>query len=189
MGETMPRGGLCLRRTVVLIGMMGAGKSAIGRALATRLGVPLKDSDETIVERARMSIAEIFERDGEAFFRDKESRVIRSLLDGPPCVLSTGGGAWLSPANRATISARAAVVWLKADLDLLWSRVRHRDTRPLLRTPDPRATLAALLAEREPHYAQAEFTLEVQKGWSVQDTTGAVLDLLTEAGVVLQEAA
>ncbi|MEM6609635.1 MAG: shikimate kinase [Pseudomonadota bacterium] len=189
MGETMPRTGMHLRRTVVLVGMPGAGKSAVGRALSAALNVELRDSDAAIVERARLPIAEIFERYGEAFFRDREGQVIRSLLGGPPCVLSTGGGAWLSAENRAVISAEAAVVWLKADLSLLWSRVRHRDTRPLLLTDDPKATLAELFARRTPHYANAEFMLEVKPNWSITQTTDAVLDLLRRAGVVSEDAA
>lgn len=189
MGDSVPSDGLRLTRTVVLVGMMGAGKTAIGRALSARLGVELKDSDAEIVESARMSIAEIFERDGEAFFRDKEARVIARLLDGPPCVLSTGGGAWLSPANRRMISDRAAVVWLEADLDLLWSRVRHKDTRPLLRTADPRATLAELLEARTPAYREAAIRVTVRKSWSIAQTTQAVLTALKAAGVVAEVAA
>ena len=173
-----------LLRTVVLVGMPGAGKSAIGRTLAAMLDVPLKDSDAVIVERARASIAEIFERYGEDFFRAREAEVIASLMDGPPCILSTGGGAWLSEKNRVAISEVAAVVWLKADHELLWSRVRHRDSRPLLLTADPKATLAELQDIREPHYAKAAFTLEVQAGWSIQETTGAVMALLKEEGVI-----
>ncbi|MEM9754440.1 MAG: shikimate kinase, partial [Pseudomonadota bacterium] len=144
MGETLPNTRLQLRRTVVLVGMPGAGKSAVGRALAAELGVDLRDSDTAIVERARLAIDEIFAKHGEAFFREKEAQVIQSLLVGPPCVLSTGGGAWLNPETRAALAGAAAVVWLKADLELLWSRVRHRDTRPLLRTVDPKATLSEL---------------------------------------------
>lgn len=185
MGGTMPEGKRqVLRRTVVLVGMPGAGKSAIGRTLAERLGVALKDSDAVIVERARASIAEIFERDGEMFFRARESEVIKSLLEGEPCILSTGGGAWLSEANRAAVASIAAVVWLQADLELLWSRVRHRDTRPLLLTDDPKATLAELQAVREPHYAKAEFRLAVAADWSINETTDAVMALLQAEGVI-----
>jgi shikimate kinase len=106
------------------------------------------------------------------------------LLDGPPCILSTGGGAWLSEENRRAISAVAAVVWLKADLELLWSRVRHRDTRPLLMTENPKETLAELQAKREPHYALAEYVLEVQRPWSIEQTTDAVMALLQNEGVI-----
>lgn len=177
--------GAKLARTVVLVGMPGAGKSAVGRALAERLGAQLRDSDAEIEARARLTIAEIFERDGEPFFRARESEVLASLLDGAPCVLSTGGGAWLSEKNRAVITARAAVIWLKADLELLWSRVGHRDTRPLLRTADPKSTLTELKALREPAYAMAQYTLEVSEAWSVDETTQAALDLLEAGGEIV----
>jgi shikimate kinase len=188
MRETTPhshrRRPVRLLRTVVLIGMMGAGKTAVGRALATRLGVEMRDSDAEIVASAQLSIPEIFDRYGEAFFREKESAVIARLLDGAPCVLSTGGGAWLSEANRRLLTGRAAVLWLEADLDLLWSRVRHKTTRPLLRTPDPRATLAEIYAERRPVYALAPHRVTVAPDWSIEETAGRVLDELARAGAV-----
>lgn len=185
MGKSVPDAvSVKLRKTIVLVGMPGAGKSAIGRRLADRLDASLKDSDASIEARARATIAEIFERDGEAFFRAREAEVIASLLEGPPCILSTGGGAWLSADNQKLLRERAAVMWLKADLELLWARVRHRDTRPLLRTEDPKATLAALQATREPEYAKAEFTLEVVSNWSIDQTTDAVETVLKDAGVI-----
>lgn len=176
--------GMILRRTLVLVGMPGAGKSAIGRTLAARLGVTMRDSDAEIEARARRTIAEIFARDGEDFFRRKEGEVIASLLKGPPCVLSTGGGAWLSEANRKMIGARAAVLWLRADLDLLWARVKHRDTRPLLRTADPKATLAKLFEVRQPAYATAPHVVDVAPAWSIEETTDAVQAALIAAGVI-----
>ena len=145
-----------LRKSVALIGMMGAGKTAVGTALARRLSVPFLDSDAEIEAAARMEIAEIFARDGEAFFRRKEAQVIARLVQGPPCVLSTGGGAWLQEENRRTIRAHGVAVWLDADPEVLWQRVRHKDSRPLLRTADPRATLEALHDERRPVYARAD---------------------------------
>lgn len=184
MGKTVPKDRLILRKPLVLIGMMGAGKSAVGRALAERLGVEIRDSDAEIEASARLSIAEIFERYGEPFFREKEAAVIARLLEGPPCVLSTGGGAWLSESTRALLLPRAAVVWLEADLDLLWSRVRHKSTRPLLRTPDPKATLAELLAARTPAYALAPLKVAVKPGWSIEDTAGKVLETLRRDGAV-----
>mgnify|MGYP000324278889 CR=1 FL=1 len=188
MGETTPqsreRRRERLLRTVVLVGMMGSGKTAVGRALATRLGVAMRDSDAEIVTSAQLSIAEIFERYGEPFFREKESAVIARLLDGPPCILSTGGGAWMSDANRRLLTGRASVLWLKADLDLLWTRVRHKTTRPLLRTATPRATLAALLTERDPVYALAPLSVHVQPSWSIEDTAGHVMAELARAGAV-----
>ncbi len=185
MGETTPKPELTLHRTVVLVGMMGAGKTAIGRALATRLGVEMRDSDAEIVDSARMTIEEIFSRYGEAFFREKEGQVIARLLEGPPCVLSTGGGAWLSEDNRAMMNAKASVLWLQADLDLLWARVRHKTTRPLLRTADPKATLAKLLEGRAPLYALAPLCVHVDPTWSIEATTDRVLEHLIAAGVIM----
>jgi shikimate kinase len=182
MGESVPDLDLRLRKTVVLIGMMGAGKTAVGRALAGRLGVPMRDSDAEIVERARLSIAEIFERYGEPFFREKETQVIARLLDSAPCILSTGGGAWMSERNRALMTERAAVVWLQADLDLLWSRVRHKATRPLLRTDDPRRTLAEILEARTPVYSLAPLRVQVKPAWSIADTAEHVLRRLVADG-------
>jgi shikimate kinase len=171
-----------LTRTVVLVGMMGAGKTAVGRALAARIGVPFIDSDTEIEAAAQMSIAEIFERDGEAFFRGREAAVISRLLAGAPCVLSTGGGAYMAAANRAAISERGVAVWLKADLDLLWERVRHKSTRPLLQTEDPRGTLARLLEEREPIYGEAQITVAARADWSVEQMAAAVHAVLVDAG-------
>ena len=157
-----------LRKTVVLVGMMGAGKTAVGHALARALGVPFLDSDEEIVKAAQMSVAEIFARDGEPFFRARESEVIARLLSGPPAVVSTGGGAFMGAQNREMIARLGVSVWLKADLELLWNRVRHKNTRPLLRTPDPKRTLSELLALREPVYAQAQITVEAEPALSIE---------------------
>lgn len=188
MGETTPQSregqGERLRRTVVLVGMMGAGKTAVGRALATRLGVEMRDSDAEIVASSQLSIAEIFERYGEPFFREKESAVIARLLEGPPCILSTGGGAWMSEGNRRLLTERASVLWLKADLELLWSRVRHKTTRPLLRTATPKATLSALNAARTPVYALAPLSVHVQPDWSIEETAEHVIAELARAGAV-----
>jgi shikimate kinase len=181
MGESAPELDARLLRTVVLIGMMGAGKTAVGRALAARLGVPMRDSDAEIVERSQLSIAEIFERYGEPFFRDKETQVIARLLEGPPCVLSTGGGAWMSERNRALLTEKAAVLWLEADLELLWTRVRHKTSRPLLRTADPRQSLADILAQRSPVYALAPLRIQVRPDWSITETAGHVLRILIAA--------
>ncbi|MEM9796928.1 MAG: shikimate kinase [Pseudomonadota bacterium] len=171
-----------LRRPVVLVGMMGSGKTAVGTALAARLGVPFRDSDEALVEASRMTIAEIFERDGEAFFRARETEVLRRLLDMGPGILSTGGGAFLREENRAAIDAAAVSLWLKADADLLWARVKHRTTRPLLMTDDPRGTLERLLAERTPHYARAALAVQARPGYAIEDMVDRVVDTLREAG-------
>ena len=156
-----------LLKTVVLVGMMGAGKTAIGTALSRNLGVALLDSDEEIVRAATRSIAEIFDRDGEPFFRLKEAQVIARLLRDAPCVLSTGGGAFMAGGNRAEIAAHGVSVWLRADLDLLWARVRNKTTRPLLRTPNPRETLAALYQKRTPVYALADLAVDAEPDLSV----------------------
>jgi shikimate kinase len=178
-----------LKKTVVLVGMPGSGKTAVGTALARRLGVEFRDSDEEIVKAANRSIAEIFERDGEAFFREKEAQVIARLLSGPPGVLSTGGGAFLQQANRAAISRQGVSVWLNAELELLWTRVRHKDTRPLLRTRDPKATLDALYRARVPFYAEADLTVKSLSGGSVENMTDRVIAALATRPDVLEEAA
>lgn len=175
-----------LKRTVVLVGMMGAGKTAVGTAVARALGVPLLDSDDEIARAAQMNLADIFVRDGEEFFRARESEVLLRLLSGNPCVLSTGGGAFLAPQNRAAISECAVSVWLKADLELLWQRVRHKTTRPLLRTPDPKGTLSALLAARAPVYALADVVVDAQADFSIEEMAGRVIEALVAHGDVVR---
>lgn len=175
-----------LKKTVALVGMMGSGKSAIGLALAKRLGVPFLDSDAEIVAAANMSIAEIFARDGETFFRRKETQVIQRLLKGPPGILSTGGGAFLKERNREAIAARGVAVWLRADLDLLWSRVRHKTTRPLLMTDNPRRTLEELYAARVPEYAKAEIAVDADPGFSIDDMTDRVVEALRARPDILE---
>jgi len=158
-----------LKKTVVLVGMMGAGKTAVGTALARVLAVPFLDSDEEIVRAAHRSIAEIFERDGEPFFRARETEVLNRLLHGAPCVLSTGGGAFLSATNRGLIRDAGVSVWLRADLELLWQRVRHKTTRPLLRTANPRETLRGLYEARLPAYGLADLAVDASPEYSVEE--------------------
>lgn len=176
-----------LKKTVVLVGMMGAGKTAIGTQVARVLGVPFLDSDEEIVRAANRTIAEIFERDGEPFFRQKETQVIGRLLTGPPCVLSTGGGAFMSDVNRRQIADMGVSVWLRADLDLLWNRVRHKTTRPLLRTANPRETLRALCDVRNPVYALADIAVDAQSDLSIEAMARKVLVALATRPDVLEE--
>ncbi|MGL4234929.1 shikimate kinase [Tabrizicola sp.] len=175
-----------LAKTVVLVGMMGAGKTAVGTALARQLGVEFRDSDEEIVRAANRTIAEIFERDGEPFFRARESEVIGRLLRGEPCVLSTGGGAFLSDANRQLIHDVGVSVWLRADLDLLWQRVRHKTTRPLLRTANPRQTLRELYEARQPFYSKADLVVESAAERSVEDMASRVVEALARRPDVLE---
>lgn len=175
-----------LKKTVVMVGMMGAGKTAVGRALAARLGVPFLDSDAEIETAANMTVPEIFERDGEPFFRLKESQVISRLLDGECCILSTGGGAFLDEKNRRMISERGVSVWLNADVPVLWNRVKHKNTRPLLRTGNPRATLEEIHAARVPVYAQADLSVVSDGQASIEQMVDRVLNVLATRPDVLE---
>ncbi len=178
--------GFLLKKTVVLVGMMGAGKTAVGRALAQLCGVPFLDSDHEIEAAANMTVPEIFARDGEAFFRARESEVINRLLQGGACVLSTGGGAFLSPVNREAISRYGVSVWLNADVELLWSRVKHRDTRPLLRTDNPKATLQSLYDERVPEYAKADVQVACAPPVAIDQMALRVAEALTARPDVME---
>lgn len=148
------------KRNLVFVGLMGAGKSAIGRLVAQMLEIPFVDSDHEIERVSRMTIPELFEAYGEPEFRALEARVIKRLLKTGPRVLSTGGGAFMNDATRAIVLRNGLSVWLKADLDVLWMRVSKRDTRPLLKTANPKQTLADLLAKRYPVYADADVTVQ-----------------------------
>ncbi len=149
------------RRSIVLVGMMGAGKSSVGRRLATRLGIAFVDADTEIEKAAGMSIADIFARHGEADFRSGEARVIARLLDGGPQVLATGGGAVMNADTRTAIKAKGVSIWLSAEFDVLMRRINKRkNDRPMLQTADPAATLRELLVAREPVYAKAELTVQ-----------------------------
>ena len=151
-------------RAIVLVGLMGAGKSKIGRRLAARLGLPFFDSDPEIEAAAGETIEEIFANRGERVFRDGERRVIARLLAQPVHVLATGGGAFMDPATRQTIARRGVSLWLRADLDVLVARVLRRSNRPLLKQGDPRAILAELIARRYPVYAEADVAVDSGDG-------------------------
>jgi shikimate kinase len=151
-------------RTIVLVGMMGAGKTNIGRRLAARLDVPLFDSDSEIEAAAGETIEEIFRNRGEAVFRDGERRVIARLLEQPIHVLATGGGAFMDPATRAVIARRGVSVWLRADIETLLARVSRRSNRPLLKAGNPRAVLTELIERRYPVYATADVTIDSDDG-------------------------
>ena len=176
-----------LGKTIVLVGMMGSGKTAVGTALAHQLGVPFVDSDEEIERAAQMTVAEIFARDGEPFFRARESEVIERLLSGPPGIVSTGGGAFVSDANRELIARLGVSVWLKVDLELLWNRVRHKNTRPLLRTADPKKTLATLLEGRVPAYSKAQIAVEAEEELSVSEMAAKVARALYDVPELFKE--
>lgn len=167
-----------LSKTLVLVGLMGAGKTAIGTLVAQRLGVDFVDSDEEIVRAANMSIPEIFERDGVNFFRLKETQVIERLLTAKPHVLSTGGGAFLSPVNQDMIAKNGVAVWFHADLDTLWLRVKDKNTRPLLMVPNPRAKLRELYDARNPEYAKAQVKVTAKPNQTKEAMVSRVIDAL-----------
>lgn len=152
------------QRSLVLVGLMGAGKSTVGRRLATQLGMPFCDADTEIERAAGQTISEIFEQHGEDFFRRGERRVIARLLSGSRIVLATGGGAFMNEETRALIAERAISVWLKADFDLLMKRVLRRDHRPLLQQGDPYETMRGLMDLRYPIYAKADLTIDAHDG-------------------------
>src|ERR1700761_9364076 len=169
-------------RSIVLVGMMGVGKSSIGRRVAARLGVPFVDADLEIERAAGMSIADIFTRHGEESFRSGEARVIARLLDGGPQVLATGGGAVMNADTRASIKAKGVSIWLSAEFDVLMRRINKRkNDRPMLQTADPAARLRELLVEREPFYALADLTVQSQD----VSHEAIVNDIVTALGVFL----
>lgn len=177
---------LKLKKMVVLVGMMGSGKTAVGRSLAEKLSVDFLDSDQEIVEAATMSIAEIFERDGEAFFRDREAEVIQRLLASRVGILSTGGGAFLAERNRDMISQDGVSVWLDADIGLLWQRVKHKNTRPLLRTSNPKQTLTDIYNQRVPLYQMADLAVKAHPNYAIGDMADAVIEALKTRPDVLE---
>jgi len=163
-------------RSIVLVGMMGAGKSSVGRRLAARLSLPFVDADNEIESAAGMTIPEIFAVHGEPTFRSGEQRVIARLLETGPQVLATGGGAFMNAQTRDAIRARGVSVWLKADFDVLMRRIKKRGDRPMLKTDDPATTLRRLIEERYPVYAEADLTIE-----SRDVPHGAVVDEIVDA--------
>jgi shikimate kinase len=163
-------------RSVVLVGMMGVGKSTIGRRLAARLQLPFVDADMEIEAAAGMSIPDIFETHGEPHFRDGEARVIARLLEGGPAVLATGGGAFMREDTRSRIGSRAVSIWLKADADTIMRRVKRRVDRPLLQTADPAQTVGRLIEEREPFYRRADLTI-----WSREVPHDKIVDECIDA--------
>src|SRR6516162_1961336 len=174
------------RRSIVLVGMMGVGKSSVGRRLAARLSIPFVDADSEIENAAKMTIPEIFARHGEAYFRSGEARVLARLLESGPQVLATGGGAFMNEETRALIKLKGVSVWLHADFNVLLRRTsKRRSDRPLLQTEDPGETLRALLAEREPTYALADLTVQSRE----VPHEAIVADVMKALAVYLKDAA
>ncbi|PDT13592.1 shikimate kinase [Rhizobium sp. J15] len=171
-------------RNLILVGLMGAGKSAVGRIVASQLGIPFIDSDHEIERVSRMTITELFAAYGEEEFRALETRVMKRLLKGGPRVVSTGGGAFINERTRRHIKKGGVSVWLKADLDVLWERVNKRDTRPLLKTENPKQTLENLMTARYPIYAQADVTVlsrDVRKEIMADEVLNAVIEAHKES--------
>ncbi|MBK5566685.1 shikimate kinase [Ensifer sp. 2YAB10] len=167
------------KRNLVFIGLMGAGKSAIGRLTAQALGIPFVDSDHEIERVSRMTITDLFARYGEEEFRALETRVLKRLLRSGPRVVSTGGGAYINERSRRQIKKGGLTVWLNAELDVLWERVNKRDTRPLLKTENPKQTLENLMNARYPIYSEADLTVlsrDVKKETMVEEVLAAVIE-------------
>ncbi|MCY4292998.1 MAG: shikimate kinase [Roseovarius sp.] len=176
-----------LKKMIVLVGMMGSGKSAIGESLSSKLGVEFWDTDAEIEASANMTVAEIFERCGVNFFRARESETIERLMNAGVGVLSVGGGAPLLKRNRDIIGVKGISLWLKADVDLLWNRVRQKDTRPLLKTENPYDTLAKLHEERISIYSQADLVAEANADYSIEEMTQKVINTIVRESDVLVE--
>lgn len=181
--ERDPRAAMLLARlgtrSIALVGMMGAGKTVIGRRLAARLGLDFVDTDQEIETAATMTISEIFQRHGEAYFRDRECRVVARVIGGGPRVVATGGGAFIHAATRAAVRSGSVSVWLKADFEVLMRRVRKRSNRPILHTPDPEGTMQRLIEVRYPVYGQADATVISSDGPQdhvVQDVITALVE-------------
>jgi shikimate kinase len=176
-----------LDRPIVLVGLMGAGKSTVGRRLARRLGIPFVDSDDAIEDAAGYSAAEVYERFGEADFRDGERRLVARLIDGEIRVIATGGGAYVDPRTRELLNERAITVWLDAPIDVLADRTGRRDTRPLLRNGDRKGTLERLIEQRGPAYAEAHIRVRSGDG-AHKDVVDAIVTAL-EAYVAVEPSA
>lgn len=173
-------------RSIVLVGLMGVGKTTVGRRLAALLRLPFVDADHEIERAAGCTIPEIFKRYGEPAFRDGERRVIARLLEGPRHVLATGGGAFVSPETREVVKKRGLSIWLRADVDLLMDRIGRKSNRPLLQNGDPRGTLARLAKEREPFYAEADLTVESRDG-PHERVVRTIMQLLKDKGALASD--
>jgi shikimate kinase len=167
--------------------MMGAGKTAIGRVVAQKLNAPFLDTDAEIELAANMSVSEIFSRDGEPFFRDREAQIIKRLLETETCILSTGGGAFADEDIRKAMSSHGMSLWLQVDLDLLWTRVKSKESRPLLQTPNPFGTLKDIFEQRQDIYALADATVAARKDLSIEEMSDRVINALLERPDVLEQ--
>jgi shikimate kinase len=183
MSNAPPSSKSPLQRTIALVGLMGAGKSSVGRRLAVQLGVPFKDADDEIVIAAGRPIADIFAERGEDEFRAGERRVIARILDDPPHILATGGGAFMNPLTRIILRQRATTIWLRADIETLVKRVSRRDDRPLLRNADPRLVMTELMERRYPIYQEADLVVDSREG-PHQITVDAVIAALRQYGAL-----
>ena len=175
-----------LKKTVALVGMMGSGKSAVGKVVASLINVPFIDADVEIERAAKLSIPEIFERHGEKFFREKEDQVTKRLLQAVPCILATGGGAFTNKNIRKSIARHGVSVWLNADVTTLWSRVKHKKTRPLLQTNNPKKTLTNIYIERREIYSLADVIVDSQAKSSLEDMAYTVITSLLDRGELVE---
>ena len=177
-----------LKKTVTLIGMMGSGKSAVGKVVSSILDVPFRDADIEIERAAKLSITEIFERNGENFFREKEDQIIRRLLKEKNCILATGGGAFINDKIRTSIKEHSVSVWLNADLDTLWKRVKHKRSRPLLRTDNPRETLVNIYTDRFKTYSLADIIIDSNDKSSLEEVAKLVIKSLFDRNYLIERA-
>ena len=171
-----------LNKTVVFVGLMGAGKSSVGKRLSEEISIPFVDSDDEIELAAGMTVMEIFEQFGESYFRSGEERVLKRLLSGHPRIIATGGGAFMSKKIRSLINANGVSVWLKADFETLWERVQGKKTRPLLQVRDPQQTLKDLIIKRTPIYETADIIFHSKKNGTHSSVVSKIIKLLTSLG-------
>tara|TARA_B100001057_G_scaffold476321_1_gene544164 strand:+ start:67 stop:609 length:543 start_codon:yes stop_codon:yes gene_type:complete len=177
-----------LKKTVALVGMMGSGKSAIGKIVSSILDVPFRDADVEIERAAKLSIPEVFERHGEEFFRNKEDQVIKRLLSEKCCILATGGGAFMNKKIRDTIKDKGISVWLNADLETLWKRVKHKRSRPLLQTNNPRETLENIYIDRIKTYSLADIIIDSHDKLSLEEMAKLVVKSLLDRKDLIERA-
>jgi shikimate kinase len=177
-----------LKKTVALVGMMGSGKSAVGKVVSSTLNVPFKDADIEIERAAKLSIPEIFDRHGEEFFREKEDQVIKRLLHEKCCILATGGGAFINKNIRNSIKEQGVSVWLKADLETLWKRVKHKRSRPLLQTHNPRETLRNIYTDRIKIYSLADIIVDSHDKSSLEEMANLVIKSLLDRNDLIERA-